>query len=467
VSDDVDVNTAVDLRAVTVEAAGQAALVGVAWAGVEVLHAAGVPARVPAGLVTVGVAVAAVVLVVASWLGDDRRARRIAAAVGVYTVVALLLRIIGDGPGPQVMAASVAVLGMVGLLALSVAGLTDPRRDRVIALGVLGAVAAGLLAAGIVVPGQVVAGADLVAWSGAGAAGLVLVLAGTVLRRALLRRAGIAFVTLAAANAVRIASAEPARPVLAVALEGGAVAMLLAAAVPFLRTTVRAMARQRDASRARLAQAEAVMAGIAERDHELRNLVAGLSGAARVLTDDTVASLDGRRLLEAAGSELDRLHRMLNGDVEVGPGETGVGRVLRDLALVHRAGGLDVWVEVDGDPQVAVQPAVLAQVLTNLLVNCARHAPGARVWLRARTRGDQVRIEVVDDGPGLPSGAAADVLRRGVREPGSTGAGLGLAISAELVERHDGTFLMLSGSGGCTAVLDLPRAARDVAAVGA
>jgi two-component system, OmpR family, sensor kinase len=453
-----------DPRATAVEVVGQAALVGAAWACAELLAASGVSGSVGGVLVSTAVVVAAVLLVVAAWLGDDRRARRVAAAVAVYTVVAVVLRV-GDGTGPQVLGASVAVLGMVGLLALSVTRAVDPRRDRVIALGVLGVVAVGMLAAGVVVPGHVLAGADLVAWSGAGASGLVLALAGTVLGRPLLRRAGLAFVTLAAANAVRIADPAPARPALAAALEAGAVAMLLVAAVPFLRTTVRSIGRQRDASRERLAQAEAVMADIAERDHELRNLVAGLSGAARVLTDETVASLDGRRLLEAAGSELDRLQRMLNGSD--GPAEAGVRRVLRDLALVHRANGLDVWVEIDGDPHVAVDPAVLAQVLTNLLVNCARHAPGARVWLRARSRGDQVRVEVADDGPGLPPGATAAVVRRGVRGPDSDGQGLGLAISADLVERHHGTFLMVSGSRGCTAVLDLPRAARHVAAVGA
>ncbi len=455
-----------DLRGATVEVVAQAVLVGAAWVGLELAHAAGLPGSVSGVVVSTAVVVAAVLLVVAAWLGDDRRARRVAAAVAAYTVVAVLLRTGGDGHGPQVLGASVAVLGMVGLLALSVARAVDPRRDRAIALAVLGVVAAGMLAAGVVVPEHVLAGADLVAWSGTGASGLVLVLSGTVLARPLLRRAGLAFVTLAAANAVRIADAAPTRPALAVALEAGAVAMLLLAAVPFLRSTVSAIGRQRDVSHDRLAQAEAVMAGIAERDHELRNLVAGLSGAARVLTDETAASLDGRRLLEAAGFELERLQRMLGCGGPAAPEDAGVGRVLRDLALVHRAGGLDVWVEVDGDPHVAVEPAVLAQVLTNLLVNCARHAPGARVWLRARAVDEHVRVEVADDGPGLPAGATASLVRRGVRGPDSAGEGLGLAISAELVERHRGTFLMVSGSRGCTAVLDLPRAAREVAAVG-
>ncbi|MDT7617925.1 MAG: two-component system, OmpR family, sensor kinase [Pseudonocardiales bacterium] len=457
-----------DLRAPAGELLVQAALVGVAWWCVKLLQAADVPSRVPAVLVSTAVVLASVLLVVAAWVGRDRRSRRVAAAVGVYAIVALVVRIAGEGTptGLQVLGASVAVLGVVGLLALSVAGAADPRRDRDVAVAVLvfvlaGTIAvatAGILMPGAVPPGGVVAAADLLAWSGAGAAGVVLLLAGTVLRRPLLRRAGLAFATLGGANAVRIVEAAPQRSSLASALEGGAVAMMLVAAVPFLLATMRTLAHQRDASCRRLEEAEAAIAGLAERDDELRNLVAGLSGAARVLTqEDAVASLDGRRLLVAAGGELERLQRMLGGG-SADRRDACVGRVIRDLALVHRTVGLDVWVDIDGDPYAAVEPGVLAQVLTNLLVNCARHAPGARVWLRARTVGSQVRIEVADDGPGLPPGATAAVPRRGA---GSTGSGLGLALCAELADLHGGTFTFASGSRGCTAVLDLPLSLPD------
>nr|WP_239028949.1 ATP-binding protein [Pseudonocardia acidicola] len=100
--------------------------------------------------------------------------------------------------------------------------------------------------------------------------------------------------------------------------------------------------------------------------------------------------------------------------------------------------------------------AALVQVIANLLVNCERHAPGAQVWLRARSADGRVRIEVADDGPGLPPGAAEDLLRRGARGPGSTGSGLGLAITADIVGQHQGTLTLASGGRGCSAVIDLP-----------
>ena len=198
------------------------------------------------------------------------------------------------------------------------------------------------------------------------------------------------------------------------------------------------------------------MKSAAERDHEIRNLVAGLSGAASLLTGDgTRASTpDGQRLLVAAGAELERLKIMMSGE----RADTTTSRavsVLRDLVTLHRAGGLDVELEQGADATVAIDRVALTQVVTNLLVNCARHAPGAKVRIRTTRRGDRLRIEVCDDGPGLPPGSAG-LLVRGARGSASTGEGLGLAIIADLVQRHGGTFALVSGRRGCTAIVDVP-----------
>lgn len=145
-------------------------------------------------------------------------------------------------------------------------------------------------------------------------------------------------------------------------------------------------------------------------------------------------------------------------------GRVAVAAVADDLAVLYRSIGLDVRVEVHGDPWVGIDRAGLAQLLANLLANCARHAPGAQVRVRAAARGPRVRIEVIDNGPGLPPGSSARLLRRGVRGPGSTGAGLGLAICTELVERSRGTFTVVSTAAGCTALVELPTAWRPVSA---
>ena len=74
---------------------------------------------------------------------------------------------------------------------------------------------------------------------------------------------------------------------------------------------------------------------------------------------------------------------------------------------------------------------MLAQVVTNLLANCDRHAPGAAVHVSGRHDGADVVVEVRDEGPGLASDLdAAAVLDRGVRDESAGGSGLGLYISA-------------------------------------
>jgi two-component system, OmpR family, sensor kinase len=226
--------------------------------------------------------------------------------------------------------------------------------------------------------------------------------------------------------------------------------------------SVRELRRELAVSRRRLAEAEAALRAVAERDHELRNLVAGLTGAASVLSAAQLDTQDEHRLLLAAAfAELSRLQEMLGGGRRAeGTRPTAVAPILRDLAAVHGASGTDVHVMVEGDPITAVDGSTLAQVIANLLVNCARHAPGAAVRMRARRAGERVRIEVADNGPGLPPGATDALLRRGARGPWSSGSGLGLAIAADLLRACGGSIALRTSDQGVTAVVELPAASR-------
>jgi signal transduction histidine kinase len=108
----------------------------------------------------------------------------------------------------------------------------------------------------------------------------------------------------------------------------------------------------------------------------------------------------------------------------------------------------------------------LAQVVTNLLTNAAKYTPqGGHVTVSARADGEQVTLEVADDGAGI----APDLLRR-IFDPFTQGRqgldrkqgglGLGLAIARRLVDGHGGTIEARSeGPGrGTTMIVRLPRA---------
>jgi two-component system OmpR family sensor kinase len=439
-------------------------------------HGAVVQRALPVLALAAGVATS-ILLIVAAWMSADAAARRIAAAVGLYTVVLLLTRAVGlqDSPAASSAAVCLATLGSGGLLLLT-AGRefrSTPGRSTALVVCTV-ATAAVVIVTSMAVSGpvagrsfQTAQAVSLLGWSGFLVSALPLLAVGSRTDRGLLRRVGLAFAMSAIAHILPLGGGGPVNgrfEQVAATLELGGAALLLVGAALFLVATLHGVLARQEVTETRLAEAEAVMADQAERDHEIRNLVAGLSGAANVLKSDGAnGTVDGRRLLVAAGAELERLQHMVRPDADPSRSTpTSVTALLADLAAMHRAAGLTVHVEPEGDPEVAMERKALSQVLTNLLVNCSRHAPGAPVWLRCRSHADTVRIEVVDAGPGLPAGANGALLNRGVRGPGSTGEGLGLAISADIVGRHGGIFTLRSGRRGCVARLDLPSSTRDL-----
>ena len=83
---------------------------------------------------------------------------------------------------------------------------------------------------------------------------------------------------------------------------------------------------------------------------------------------------------------------------------------------------------------------LLREALVNLIDNAIRYAGrGATVTVRVVSHGSAVRLEVEDNGPGLPEGQRERVFERFVRASNDGhGCGLGLAIVREIVERHAG-----------------------------
>jgi signal transduction histidine kinase len=97
----------------------------------------------------------------------------------------------------------------------------------------------------------------------------------------------------------------------------------------------------------------------------------------------------------------------------------------------------------------------LAQALGNLIANAIEHG-GGEVRVTIGTRAETVRIEVCDDGPGLPAPVAA-LARRPRRGRGARGRGLAIALA--IVRRHGGTIAAAPAPAGARVVLELPTAA--------
>jgi two-component system sensor histidine kinase ResE len=106
------------------------------------------------------------------------------------------------------------------------------------------------------------------------------------------------------------------------------------------------------------------------------------------------------------------------------------------------AGGVSVSVEGNG-AVVSADGERLEQVLSNLVDNAIRHSPaGGGVQVSVWRSDSEAGVTVTDEGPGVPEEARARIFERFARQDParqrSGGAGLGLAISREIVLAHRG-----------------------------
>lgn len=98
----------------------------------------------------------------------------------------------------------------------------------------------------------------------------------------------------------------------------------------------------------------------------------------------------------------------------------------------------------------------LGQALGNVIANAVEHGRG-RIELSARVLDGRVRIEVRDDGPGLPA-TVADLVAR--PRAGRGRRGRGLAIAADIARRHGGRLASAPSQRGARLALDLPAVPR-------
>jgi two-component system OmpR family sensor kinase len=227
----------------------------------------------------------------------------------------------------------------------------------------------------------------------------------------------------------------------------------------------RQLVRDRRDKGAERAEKAAVAAHAQEqRSHEIRNVLSNLSAITTLLgrsggdmperrpgAGGDVPAADPGSINEIIGSEFARLHSLLESssashDLVGAP----VDRVLARLVTLRRLTGSVITLSCPPGLCAALPAATLAQVVTNLLANCAQHAPGAEIHVSARSTDGVCLIEVTDAGPGL-------LALHG--ETATTGSGLGLELSSQLVGDVGGTLQLLPTvrfPSGTTARLRLP-----------
>jgi two-component system, OmpR family, sensor kinase len=225
---------------------------------------------------------------------------------------------------------------------------------------------------------------------------------------------------------------------------------------------------QREASEERLRRF------LADASHELRTPLASIRGYAELFRmgaarePEEVARAMQRIEQEAArmGVLVEDLLILARLDeiAEAPHSEVDLAALAGDAVADARATAPDRPIVLDVHPATVLGDAhQLRQVLGNLLRNALVHTPaGTAIEVSVAERNGDVRLEVRDRGPGLPTGDAGALFERfwraePGRERGKAGAGLGLAIVAAIVGAHGGRVSATNApEGGAVFAVELP-----------
>jgi signal transduction histidine kinase len=185
-----------------------------------------------------------------------------------------------------------------------------------------------------------------------------------------------------------------------------------------------------------------------------------------------------RKSLAAVRDDSDRLHRIIENLLSMGRIESGGNRFQTRRMTAQEIVGLAVEtvragfaekdirlsITIPHDlPAVLADPSCIEVALGNLLSNALKFTRrGGEVRILVHADDDTaLTFDVADTGPGIPPEHASRIFDRFYRVPqkdGPTGAGLGLAISKEIVEAHGGRMWFASDASGSTFSFTIPLA---------
>lgn len=213
---------------------------------------------------------------------------------------------------------------------------------------------------------------------------------------------------------------------------------------------------------------------VANLAHELRTPLAGARAIAETFQAAAADPAERDRFLRLLGEEIERMSRLVermlhlarleSGDepieLEPLPPEELLERAAARVSPVAAQRRVRVEIEEATGALVAGHREHVGEVLANLLDNALRHSPDdSRIALAALAGGGQVRFEVRDEGSGILPSERERVFERFYTGDDSRGtgggAGLGLAITRQLVQQLGGRIWVADHSPGATVCFTL------------
>jgi signal transduction histidine kinase len=221
---------------------------------------------------------------------------------------------------------------------------------------------------------------------------------------------------------------------------------MTARALPDERAVLAVLRDRTDELRRELAEADFV----SNAAHELRNPLAGISGAIEVLQSGAKNDPGDRdHFLKRLGEDAERMNRLTQSLLTLARVESrgapeseivDVPLAVRDVVNACEAPKhVELVIDVESDLAAAGDPTLLRQVMIGLLTNAYKNTPPpGTVTVRGRHDSEgEVILEVIDTGTGIPAAELERVFERFYRRSESRkqeGFGLGLAIARRMVD---------------------------------
>ncbi|QSA95660.1 CHASE domain-containing protein [Methylococcus sp. EFPC2] len=216
--------------------------------------------------------------------------------------------------------------------------------------------------------------------------------------------------------------------------------------------------------------------------HELRTPLTAIRGSLGLIAGGAMGPLAEpvRKLLDIAANNCERLVRLINDILDMEKIESGkmnfqlrsqalmplIRQAIETNRLYARQADVNIELVENGTSELHVMADNdrFMQVMTNLLSNAVKFSPpGGRVQVAVQATAENVRISVVDTGPGIPESFRPRLFEKFAQADSTDsrrkgGTGLGLAISKAIVEHFGGRLGYETEAGhGTRFHVDLPR----------